>query len=84
MVGCDHSETLKIRAKTRRYGRWRIVQNAKTTDFPGGNAPVKKRGSGTGGRKMRFPARKARSLWFSPPETTPILSETMRNDAQNL
>ena len=81
MVGCAHSETLKIPAKMRRYGRWGVAQNAKTTDFPGGDALVKKRGSGTGGRKMRVPTRKVRSLWFLTPETTRILAQTEPNHA---
>jgi hypothetical protein len=59
-----HSETLRIRAKTHRYGRWVVGEIAKMTGFPGGSTLFKKRGSGTGGRKMRILARKVRSLWF--------------------
>ena len=82
--GAHHSETLKIRAKTRRYGRWRVDRNAKATGFSGVDTLGKKWGSGIDGRKMRVPARKARSLWFSPPQTTRIFAQTERNDAQNL
>jgi hypothetical protein len=79
-----HSGSLKIPAKMRHYGRWGVVQDAKTTDFPGGDALAKKRGSGTGGRKMRILAEKRDPLWFSPPETTRIFAETEPNDVQNL
>jgi hypothetical protein len=75
---------LEIPAKMCRYGRWVIDRHAKTTGFPGGDALSKKRGSGTGGRKMRFPTRKVRSLWFYPPQTTRIFAETIRKDAQTL
>jgi hypothetical protein len=84
MGGCAHSQPLIFLAKTRRYGRWVVDQNAKTTDFPGEDAVFKKRGSGTGGLKMRIPTRKARSLWFLTPETTRIFAETGPNGAQTL
>ena len=58
MVGSHHSGTLKIPAKTRRYGRWGVVQNAKTTGFPGGDALAKKRGLAPGGQKSEFPREK--------------------------
>ena len=64
LVGYDHDQPLKIRAKSDRYGRWVVVRNAKTTGFPGGDGVFKKRGSGTEDRKMRILTRKARSLWF--------------------
>jgi hypothetical protein len=79
-----HSETLEIPAKTHRYGRWGVVRNAETTGFPGRDALFQKRGVGTEGSKLRFPARKARSLWFYPPQTTRIFAQTEPNDAQNL
>src|SRR5687767_10006749 len=77
-----HSGTLEIPAKTHRYGRWGVVQNAKTTGFPGRDALFQKRGVGTEGSKLRFPARKARSLWFSPPETMRILADPEPNRAK--
>src|SRR5688572_16721177 len=66
MVGSHHSETLKIRAKMCRYGRWGVGKNAKTTDFPGGDALAQKRGSGTSGRKMRFSREKHDRYGFTP------------------
>jgi hypothetical protein len=79
-----HSGVLEIPAKTHRYGRWGVVENAKTTGFPGRDTLSQKRGSGTGGRKMRILTRKGDSLWFDPPQTTRILAETIRNNAQKL
>jgi hypothetical protein len=67
-----------------RYGRWGVVQSAKTTGFQGGDALSKKWGVGTKWSKVRFPTRKLNPLWFSPPQTTRIIAETERNDAQNL
>jgi hypothetical protein len=84
LVGCHHDEVLKNRAKMHRYGRWVAPENGKTTGFSGVDGLFKKRGSGTEGSKMRIPARKHRSLWFFPAETTRILAETEPNHAETM
>jgi hypothetical protein len=83
-----HSETLKIPAKSHRYGRWRSSEIAKTTDFPGRNALSKKGGLAAVVEKCEFPRENATRYGFDPrkrpgillkrSETMPKHSETMR------
>ena len=82
MVGPHHSKVFENSAKMHRYGRSPLGRFAKTTGFPGRDALSKKRGSGTEGSKMQIPTRKARSLWFLPPETIPKTADPEPNNAQ--
>jgi hypothetical protein len=81
-----HSETLKIPAKSHRYGRWRSSEIAKTTDFPGRNALSKKGGLAAVVEKCEFPRENSTRYGFHPRKRPGFLlkrSQAMSKTSEN-